>query len=402
MNSSVLVELNDDGEFLRKGKCHPDNIEVITLDSDDETLNNNESKLEKEGIIAVIPAKKDENYVKVSLITKKGIIKEYIQEDDLGIIISDDGIILFHSNQLYHDGIQGSSRHFPLGTQVYFTSVVVRNKKLKKVSPNSTIEQALAVWDTRKPSDLVKLADDDTYLEELEENRDDFLDLFESDAFIPLSHYRIRGRIIGYLNADFGIIELDGSERFAKVLFHRSQVYLFRRKLSNRNCMLTDLPVGLKITIEATPITQDLEMEDLYGVEYIACYVIAGSWPDHPSPTILNKEAGRRTVTSYLGPIGATYFYLDQRLRHDLKTQYRTYLRDCSTRGFLFPDFEIRGFADFEDWKSQHSNYRPGAFPVGQRRERKPRAMHKHGFGLGVCAKSEITLIKREIKKEEK
>lgn len=153
---------------------------------------------------------------------------------------------------------QGSSRHFPLGTQVYFTSVVVRNKKLKKVSPNSTIEQALAVWDTRKPSDLVKLADDDTYLEELEEYRDDFLDLFESDAFIPLSHYRIRGRIIGYLNADFGIIELDGSERFAKVLFHRSQVYLFRRKLSNRNCMLTDLPVGLKITIEATPITQDL------------------------------------------------------------------------------------------------------------------------------------------------
>ena len=105
-------------------------------------------------------------------------------------------------------------------------------------------------------------------------------------------------------------------------------------------------------------------MEDLYGVEYIACYVIAGSWPDHPSPTILNKEAGRRTVTSYLGPIGATYFYLDQRLRHDLKTQYRTYLRDCSARDFLFPDFEIRGFADFEDWKSQHSNYRPGAFPV--------------------------------------
>ena len=80
---------------------------MITLDSDDENLNNNESKLEKEGIIAVIPAKKDENYVKVSLITKKGIIKEYIQEDDLGIIISDDGIILFHSNQLYHDGIQG-------------------------------------------------------------------------------------------------------------------------------------------------------------------------------------------------------------------------------------------------------------------------------------------------------
>ena len=100
-NDSVIVLTDVDGEFIVKGKNHPDNIITVNL-SDEESdaeepvtssgcsANNNQDNLVK---LDKIVSKKNsrklsiENFGRtevVSLITKRGIIKEFIDINGLG------------------------------------------------------------------------------------------------------------------------------------------------------------------------------------------------------------------------------------------------------------------------------------------------------------------------------
>ena len=57
------------------------------------------------------------------------------------------------------------------------------------------------------------------------------------NRFLPIALVRARGKIAGYLNHKIGIIETeDGRRPNCKVLFHSSDVYLFKTPvaLSNR------------------------------------------------------------------------------------------------------------------------------------------------------------------------
>ena len=75
------------------------------------------------------------------------------------------------------------------------------------------------------------------------------------NRFLPIALVRARGKIAGYLNHKIGIIETeDGRRPNCKVLFHSSDVYLFKTPvaLSNRRYLHSTYPFYLEFFLRSS------------------------------------------------------------------------------------------------------------------------------------------------------
>ena len=306
-NDSVIVLTDENGEFVVKGKNHPDNIIHVNLsdedisDNEDNAANANNNDVKDElKVEKILPSKKSrklsiENYARpetVSLVAKRGIIKEYIETTSLGIIFHEqEGNVLFHVDHVYINGITASARQLEdfckPGTEVFYCELKACHPAYYIVSPNNVIRQAVGVWQGVKPLEIVKLARQEDHLDTLQEHREEFLSFAESGAFIELGLCRVKGYIIGYFSDVIGVIQVsEGEMKHSRVLFHKDDVYLFREKLKDRDDLAYVMPIGLHVYVDAKSIgNEQSEARDYHEIEYQACLVLHGTWPKVPHPT---------------------------------------------------------------------------------------------------------------------
>ena len=333
-NESVIVLTDENGEFVVKGKNHPDNIIHVNLSdediSDDEdngsNANNNhvrdELKVEK-----ILPSKKSrklsiENYARperVSLVAKRGIIKEYFEITNHGIIFhEEEGNVLFHVDHTYINGITASPRQLEdfckPGTEVFYCELKASHPAYYIISPDNVIRQAVGVWQGVKPLEVVKLARTDDHLDTLKEHREEFLNFAESGAFIELGLCRVKGSIIGYLSDVIGVIRVsEGEMTNSRVLFHKDDVYLYREKLKDRDDLTYVMPVGLHVYVDARPLgTEQSEARGYHEIEYQACVVLHGTWPKVPHPTAFPQ--GKFLVYFFSRNRSSSYFFQEREL----------------------------------------------------------------------------------------
>ena len=302
-NDSVIVLTDENGEFVVKGKNHPDNIVTVNLSDEEvsdteENANNNpndECQVDK-----ILPNKKSrklsiENFARnesVSLVAKRGIIKEYIDITNLGIIFhEEEGNVLFHVDHTYVNGITASPRQLEdfckPGTEVFYCELKASHPAFNILSPTNVLRQAIGVWQGVKPLEIVKLARTNDHLDTLKEHREDLVNFAESGAFIELALCRVKGWIVGYLSDTVGVIRIhEGEMQNSRVLFHKDDVYLFRQRLKDNQDLTYVMPVGLHVFVDARSLgNEQSEARDYHEIEYQACAVFHGTWPKVPHPT---------------------------------------------------------------------------------------------------------------------
>ena len=285
-DDSILIIPDENGEFLRKGKNHPDNIKLVELsDGEDidglEEIENNNYPKEK-------PQNQDENqekWEKVSLTRKTGSIKEWIDYEGLGILLGEDGLVLFHAEQCYNGDVVASSRdlktHFRPGSLVQYSELTAKNPDYAMLNDNRIISQALTLWTLSSPNrpDLSKMADDDNLMGELKEHRQDLINLVSGNSFTYLSLVRVFGRVEGYVTEKIGVLQImdrNFDELHKRVLFHEDQCFKFGHKYTRYDGQLREVfPVGLNVTFDAKEIDQ--VCHNNHGVSFQACSVLGKS-----------------------------------------------------------------------------------------------------------------------------
>jgi len=310
---------------------------------------------------------------------KKGYVKEYVEKNGLGMIFSlECGLILFSDKHLYSgpDGIRApnaGASNIGAGSEVSFICYQVQSSRCKGwVTEDGYMRQAAALWeasegDETKPASqkLLREVTRDAHQKDLKKDFEGFLSHIKENRFLPIALVRARGKIAGYLNHKIGIIETeDGRRPNCKVLFHSSDVYLFKTPvaLSNRREPIDVLlPVGLNISFDARSIRGDDAATS--EVPYQACAVFAGSWPKVPHPTLL--PGGQGSYAPVYGDENTsehTFYYLQLGLTENLDKKWRTF-KDTFYPGsggrfkFVPTQVAIRNGKDHMAWKEQYSPY---------------------------------------------
>ena len=122
--------------------------------------------------------------------TRRGIIKEYIETEGLGILLSKEvGIVLFHLDSVWINGRLSLNRRIAkeklyVGTDVEFIMRSFHGEEYFKVSEDSVVHQAVAVWTGDKPESVLKVALGEENTKKLEDNRRDFMLLAKGDNFM--------------------------------------------------------------------------------------------------------------------------------------------------------------------------------------------------------------------------
>ena len=122
--------------------------------------------------------------------TRTGIIKEYIETEGLGILLSKEvGIVLFHLDSVWINGRLSLNRRIAkeklyVGTDVEFIMRSFHGEEYFKVSEDSVVHQAVAVWTGDKPESVLKVALGEENTKKLEDNRRDFMLLAKGDNFM--------------------------------------------------------------------------------------------------------------------------------------------------------------------------------------------------------------------------
>lgn len=266
----------------------------------------------------------------VNLEERTGYIKEYIEEEGLGILFSmDTGLVLFHLKQVWLQGertdhVDCTKIKYELspGTNVNFLDVYLEGEEYKCVSPEGFMRQASAVWLGERPHHLLKEIKTEKYQNDLKQGRRDFLDYAQNESFQNLALVRAKGKITGYLNNQFGLLETnDGDERDATMMcfFHVKDLYVYGTRANTRREPVSSVfPPGLNVMFDARKI------EKFRGVSYQACAVFAGSWPAVPHPTMLPGGTGSY-APCYEVPNGQTFYYLRLSIKNLLAEQLRAF-----------------------------------------------------------------------------
>ena len=434
-DESIIVLTNDDGGYIFKGKNHPDNIPLLELTSDSDDADNEESSNDENEIrvesmsknnnptdkscLAKAPqivtndaTKASDNYwERVSLDRKKGTIKEWIDNEGLGLIFSEEqGLILFNGPHCYVGDVEASHRQlkeeFAIGKEIEFSEVTAFSHDYEVVSPDSTIRQAFMVWPngTRSPRNLPNLADDETLLTELKDDREDFVSLKTGDHFTRLDLCKIMATVEGYLSPDMGILRVadwNAPNQGARILFSRTECHIFRRKIRASEGHLSRLlPVGLRLSVDAKEV--ETCRDNSHGVLYQACRVLAGTWPVGDDPIVLPSRK-LTYAPNFLGNHG--YFYCSQDLARRLKESLTMYGNRYKHRQYEYPQQIIRNGMDFRQWRKDFgglSNYQSYINRATNRQYMEDRktfsTLRHHSFRCDQTSVKKGDSVKMEVK----
>ena len=122
--------------------------------------------------------------------TRTGIIKEYIETEGLGILLSKEvGIVLFHLDSVWINGRLSLNRRIAkeklyVGSEIEFIMRSFHGEEYFKVSEDSVVHQAVAVWTGDRPESVLKVALGEENTKKLEDNRRDFMLLAKGDNFM--------------------------------------------------------------------------------------------------------------------------------------------------------------------------------------------------------------------------
>ena len=82
-------------------------------------------------------------------------------------------------------------------------------EEYSRISEDSVVHQAVAVWYGSKPDGLMKTALGEENTRRLEENRKSFMLYVKGEVFIRVSLVRVRAEVAGYLTDNIGILEYE-------------------------------------------------------------------------------------------------------------------------------------------------------------------------------------------------
>ena len=304
-------------------------------------------------------------------------MKEYIETQGLGMIIAPDvGLVLFHLDSVWLDGKPSTNgriakeKLYP-GSDVSFLMRSFHGEEYSRISEDSVVHQAVAVWYGNKPEGLIKTALGEENTRKLEENRKSFMLYVKGEVFIRVSLVRVRAEVAGYLTDNIGILEYevklpsqaksyflryDFKEDNSKhnILFHADDVMIFKKEVASfRGPCKKNLPVGCTVKVDARRI----HIADVKNVHYQAIVVLAGSWPSVLRPTLLQGGKGSY-APGYDVPEESTFYYLELPLESKLGAkveELKSLLKNSRGRiEYDWRDVEyIRTKDDYLDWKEQ-------------------------------------------------
>ena len=102
------------------------------------------------------------------------------------------------------------------------------------MSEEGVLHQAVAVWEDRKPLELLRQALDEENTRQLEVNRVSFMRYVKGEDFLRVALMRVQGEVAGYVSDDIGIIKYNNNnneEKEISILFHSSDVRIFKKSL---------------------------------------------------------------------------------------------------------------------------------------------------------------------------
>lgn len=360
-NEDDIVDLSGDEEIIentdislmcmkRPPPIQIPNIECVDiLDSDEEFP---------------VVLKTDEKKDSVNIEEKKGYVKEYIENEGLGILHSEEhGLVLFHLDSVWTQGDikenKFTKERLPLGSNVYYYEKAFDGPDYKILCREEVICQAVAVWTGTRPKHLMKFLDKFTDHDwaRLEEQRRTFLLYIKGEVFTPVSFVRLRGRVHGYLNEELGLVQVQDEDNKSKsVFFHLTDVRIYKRTLKQLNSHPHEaLPVGIHVYVDAKRchVYQGCE------IKYQAISVFTGTWPLVPHPTLLPGGPGTYAPKFNVPEDQKyTFYYLELALESILQkkvNQLKTFLESQPHDGIRMEWRGVRTIncrEDFESWKS--------------------------------------------------
>ena len=334
---------------------------------------------------------------------KTGYVKEYVdQAGGMGVIFStESGLVLFNKNHSYSvDGQKQSSTSISTGSQVSFICYEIQSRRCRGwLTDDGFMRQAAAFWEPRLGANhasqaLLRLVTEEAHKEELKKDFEAFLSHVKHNRFLPMALVRAQGQIVGYLNHKIGVIQTQAGQRpNSRVLFHSSDVYLYKLPLSAsgvKQAIDVVLPVGLNVSFDARSVRGDDPLSA--EMPFQACAVFAGTWPKVPHPTLLPGGPGSHAPV-YDDVNDNTFYYLQLGLRENLDRKWKT-VADTFGSNFRFVESRvaIRNGRDFSAWKAQYCPYPPQAQNSRRPRVRKKAENHhlfKHGVKKAFVIKKE-------------
>jgi len=302
----------------------------------------------------------------INIEEKKGFIKEYIETEGLGVIFSRTfGLVLFHLTNVWVNGqrlsLSRTRELLKIGSQVSFYDQSFRGEEFSILSSEGIFHQAVVVWTGDRPAHLMKKVDNlgEDYIEALENSRKTFMLYLKGEVFLRCALVRVKGKVVGYLNNQLGILEcMDQSQEKFQVFFSTDDVLIFKKPLR----MFEDaydtpatrlLPVGLNVSVDARTV----RIQGAPEVRYQAMCVLAGSWPSSPYPTLLPGGKGSYSEALEMPPEG-TFYYLELALEAKLERKLQNFKDILEySRGNIVYDWrdvnKIRSMEDTIMWREQ-------------------------------------------------
>jgi len=312
---------------------------------------------------------------------KSGFVKELIDSDGIGILYSHQcGLALFNVNDVFENNrrvdfasMSPEQRRQTLSAEFGFVEVRFEGMEYQAISSDCILRQAGLLWIGCPPDHLQRYLRSDEHRAALQRDRQILLEKIQNREIMNVDLVRTRGKIVGYLTNDLGIIECcdNPQNRRTFVLFHVTDIFFFRSlyALERHDERLQDkIPVGLIVFFDAVSIGQDVK-----GVCYYACGVFVGAWPRSPHPTSLPGGPGSHS-SCYGRQLSQTFYYLRTGLKESIDRRVKLFSDTCSSmQGPLHYHFSqdgkvIRNTREHSLWREENAPFRfRGPAPRGPR-----------------------------------
>ena len=172
-----------------------------------------------------------------------------------------------------------SHRKFKPGDKVWYMELTSKSAEYAPFSPTLILRQAFAVWPFffPQPREFIKPINDWVDKDDLKRFRVDFVDHVQNGSLIKCDIVRVKARVIGYLTDEFGVMQIEHAGPFygKRVVFHKNQVFLFRKKITGQSLIFC-LPPGLRLCIDARKIELAGDQNG-HRIEFQAIGVFAGN-----------------------------------------------------------------------------------------------------------------------------
>jgi len=382
-----VVDLSGD-EDEDWGGCHDEDVTLVCLKRPLPVVSNNKHvecvdilDSDEEFPVCVQPAQQVDT---VNIEEKTGYIKEYIENEGLGVVHSPEhGLVLFHLHNVWINGEKmepmESRSNLRIGTQVSYYEKAFEGPEYKVLCKDEVICQAVVLWKGLRPKHLMKQIDSfsQEHWNKLDDHRKTFLLYVRGEVFTPMAFCRVRGVVEGYLNDDIGLIKVEDDKKNVETVFFTSQdVIIYKRGIGVDGLdvpVYEAMPVGLHVYVDAK------RCHILRGCElkYQAVTVFAGTWPRVPHPTLLPGGNGTYAPKFDLPEDRdkSTFYYMELGLEPRLqkKVNQVKYLLE-ETRGLKLEWAGVRTInskVDLEAWKEYFD-------PLYGRRNPRPRNNRRH------------------------